>query len=197
MNAYGIGAAEAAISGSLAPAEFSVLDQVFAPAASDVALGVGGLLTTTANIYAQSQIEEDINSANANLGQAPSPTASASNQGFGLVDGMVAIANSNGPVLSPLTGVEAGTSSNADLLTGMADANGDYSLVIPLGSPSLTYSNTSLSAYDPISDTILDSTVVDLSVLSMPNQSANAPPLTGTCTDTDASDPDGDDPDCD
>ncbi len=197
MNAVGIGAVESVLTGSVAPAAFSVLDQIVAPTATDVALGFGGLITTTANIYAQSQFEQDINSANANLGQAPSPTAPASNNGFAFVDGTVIITNSNGPTLSPLVGVDAGTAANSNLLECMADANGNYSLVVPLDSPDLTYSSTYLSAYDPVSATILSSTVVDLSALSTPNQSTTEPTMTGTCNDTDASNPDGDDPDCD
>jgi hypothetical protein len=194
LNASGIGAVESALTHSVTPAELSILGQALVPAADDVASGLKGLLTSTANIWAQSQFDDDINNAKANIGQGPLATPPTGD--FTIVDGMVTISNANGPILSPLPGVEVNSSTTDGLLTTIGDVNGDYSLCVPLGSSSIPYSSTDISAYDPISGTVLGSTTVDLSNVS-PDQTITGPSLTGTCTDTDATTPDGDDPDCD
>jgi hypothetical protein len=196
LNAYGAGAVSSVVNGSVLPSAMSIVDQVFAPELSDVAAGLGGLVTTTGNIYAQNQIEEDVKSAQENLGQAPLPSSANPGLGFALLDGNVSISNSNGPVLSPLTGIEAGSSASSDQLSCMADADGDYSLTIPVGSSTLDYSSLVIDAYDPLTSTVLSTDTVDLSGLPA-DATATAPSMTGSCTDTDATSPDGDDPDCD
>jgi hypothetical protein len=81
-------------------------------------------------------------------------------------------------------------------IQGVADPNGHFNLFVPLGVPNTSYNNLTLSAFDFISDITLGSETVDLSGLNT-SQPIQVPTVIGTCNDSDAGNPDGDDPDCD
>ncbi|KXU92105.1 hypothetical protein CR51_31215 [Caballeronia megalochromosomata] len=116
---------------------------------------------------------------------------------FGLVDGTLNISNANNPDLWPLAGVSLTDPGSNTAFTTMADSGGDYSLIVPLGVPGLDYPQMSLQPFDPISDVPLaPSTSINLSGLTATSP-LTVKPVAGTCVDTDAADPDSDDPDCD
>lgn len=187
LNAEGVGGVGIA---SLEPAATSVFTGIFEPAAKDVALAAGGLLTSVNNLLIQSAFSNDGGEASAAAKFLGSSTS------FGVVDGSVSISNNQG-VLSGLTGVGAGNSgSGTNQFTSMAAPDGSYQLVIPIGDSSLAYGSMAVSAFDPVSDLTLSSAVVDLRGIN-PNTPVKGPSLSGTCTDTDAGNPDSDDPDCD
>jgi hypothetical protein len=115
---------------------------------------------------------------------------------LGQVTGMADISNNQGI---------AAAQSSLDLccmgalalgIQGIADPSGDFNLFVPLEVPGTDYSTLTLSAVDPISSNTLSSETVDLSGLNT-SQPVQVPTMFGTCDDTDAGNPDGDDPDCD
>ena len=81
-------------------------------------------------------------------------------------------------------------------IVGVADPSGSFDLEVPLNVPGTDYTNLTLSLFDPSTQTTLNSETVDLSGLDT-STPVQVPVLTGTCNDSDASSPDGDDPDCD
>jgi hypothetical protein len=104
-----------------------------------------------------------------------------------------------------LTGVGAGNNGSApDAVIAIAAPDGTYDLVLPLGSPSLSYTAMDIAAFDPVdlydpsikALIALDSSVVDLSGINS-NTPVTGPSFVGTCKDGDAGIPDADDPDCD
>ncbi|WP_175585739.1 hypothetical protein [Caballeronia cordobensis] len=123
------------------------------------------------------------------LGQTPS-------MGIGIIDGQTSITNSQGPVLSALTGVAATDGTQNDTFTSLADEAGHYDLLVPAGVPGLDYSDFSVLAYDPVAGKVLATKGQSLTGLN-PGGTLNGPTLSGVCTDLDASNPDSDDPDCD
>jgi hypothetical protein len=174
--------------GSLA---MSVLEGVFLPTAKDAALASAGLVTSTSNLLVQQALSNDTSQANNAMQSLGANTL------FGQVDGMCTISNSQGPILSGLPAIGVGnTGSGINEFTSMVAPDGSYQLVLPIGNSSITYNDMAISAYDTVSGQNLDSTVVDLSGIN-PNTPVIGPSLSGTCNDTDAGNPDGDDPDCD
>jgi len=117
-------------------------------------------------------------------------------QGFAEVTGIADISNSEGPILSAETGIEAGPFDMTDQVTALADPDGNYDLYVPLQSAITDYGNITVTAYDPISAETLTSQTVDLLTLTT-SAVGQIPTMQGTCNDTDAGDPDADDPDCD
>jgi hypothetical protein len=187
LNAQGVG--DLNIS-SINQAAESVFDGIFAPAANDIELAAGGLLTSVNSLLIQDVFSNDTGEAGA-AANSLGPITS-----FGRVDGTLNISNIQG-VLSGLAGVGAGNSgSGINQFTSIAAPDGSYELVIPIGGSSLTYSSMTVSAFDPISNLGLASTTVDLSGLN-PNTPIKGPSLSGVCNDADAGTPDADDPDCD
>jgi len=199
LNAEGLGGvvngANASISLELVN---SIYTDIFKATADSTTSAMAQLVLSSDNLLFQ-VILADSNTAESSI-QAVSPSD------FGLVTGMVAISNSQGPILSGLSGVGAGNNGSApDALTSMATPNGSYELVVPLGSPDLTYNAMDIAAFDPVdlydpfinTLTILgSSSVVDLSGVN-PNTPIAGPSFVGACNDADAGSPDGDDPDCD
>jgi uncharacterized protein (TIGR03437 family) len=114
-------------------------------------------------------------------------------QGFANVTGTVDVSNSGG-ITSAQSGVEL--SSNGIQVFTMADANGKYLFAVPVQIPGFDYTSGTIQIVDPISGTPLGSEIVNLSPLA-PGTTIQAPPVTGTCIDDDANNPDSDDPDCD
>ena len=172
------------------PAATSVLKGLFDATAFDITLAAAGLVTSVDALLIPSPFSSDASSAAGSVGAGTN---------FGLVDGTLMISNGEGPVLSGLTGVGAGNSgAGTNTFTSIADPNGDYSLILPLGNNTITYNTMTISAFDPISDLTLASSTVDLSSLN-PEAAMTGPGLSGVFNDndTDASDPDADDPDCD
>lgn len=198
LNAEGIGGLGAEVT----VAAGTVWDGIFMPLAAaeanNIELGFSALLVSTDNLLLQKALSDDSNAADSSI-------QSVSVNDFGEVEGTASITNSQGPILSGLTGVGAGNNgSTPDTLTTMAAPDGSYSLVFPIGSPSLAYTTMDIAAFDPVdlydpsinTLTVLDSSVVDLSGIN-PNTPITGPSFVGTCNDTDAGSPDSDDPDCD
>jgi hypothetical protein len=122
------------------------------------------------------------------------PTSSTS---FGLVDGMALVTDSNGPILSPLSGAYMTEPNTNTAFSTLAGADDNYSLIVPLNVPGYNYSKMSLETYDPVAfETTGSPIIIDLSKLTATSP-LTASPIKGVCTDTDAGDPDEDDPDCD
>jgi hypothetical protein len=198
LNAEGMGGLNG-VSTAVGPAFNSVFTQLYVATADGVALGAAALMESTGNLLVQKALSADSDTASSSI-QSVSPSD------FGLVTGMCTISNSQGPILSGLSGVGAGDIGAApDVLTSIAAPDGTYELVFPLGSPDLTYNAMDIAAFDPVdlydpsinTLTVLgSSSVVDLSGVN-PNTPIAGPSFAGVCNDTDAGSPDGDDPDCD
>jgi hypothetical protein len=125
----------------------------------------------------------------------PTPFTSDT-QGIAQIAGMANISNNQG-IAAPQSSIELCCMGASDLgIQGIADPSGNYDLFVPLEVPSTSYNNLTLSAFDFISDITLSSETVDLSGLNT-SQPVQVPTMIGTCDDTDAGNPDGDDPDCD
>lgn len=120
----------------------------------------------------------------------------SANQGLAQVTGTATISNTQG-VAASQSSLDLCCFGAAQLgISGLADPSGDYSLFVPLAAPNTNYSNLTLSVGDPVTGTVLNSEVVDLTALA-PGTPIQAPTLTGSCSDSDALTPDADDPDCD
>jgi hypothetical protein len=153
---------------------------------------------STDNLLLQKALSDDSTAADSSI-------QSVGVNDFGQVEGTASITNSQGPILSGLTGIGAGNNGSLpDTLTTIAAPDGSYSLILPIGSPSLAYTTLDIAAFDPVylydssinTLTILGSSVVDLSNVN-PNAPVIGPSFQGSCNDTDSGNPDGDDPDCD
>jgi hypothetical protein len=123
-------------------------------------------------------------------------TAGFPNTGFYQLDGQANITNSAG-IFASQTSLDLCCFGSAELgIAGIADPSGNYEVFAPAGVPGTNYSQLTMSALDLVSDTVLGSTAVNLgSATTAKAVSLNT--ITGSCVDTDASNPDGDDPDCD
>lgn len=155
-----------------------------------------GLVVSTLQLYAQNTQINDQKNADAAAAQLTAPLSSTT-QGFGTLEGQVNISNSQGPILSGLTQVVILDPVTGTMLSVMADANGNYEILVPLDSPLFNYSSLTIEAIDPVSGIVLSSLTINLSGLTSSSTPFPAPTLTGVCTDTDANAPDSDDPDCD
>lgn len=150
-------------------------------------------MVSTAQLIAQQFAINDQKAAQAAMSALQTPTSP--NQGFGELSGNVNITNSQGPILSGLTGVSIDDLSGTDF-SSVADTVGNYDVLLPLGDTTLNYSNMTIDAFDPVSGSSLTSLPIDLSGL-LSGQVFTGPSLSGTCNDSDANNPDSDDPDCD
>ena len=195
LNAEGMGGLQTGASKAIG----SVFEDIFKATEESTTLGTTALVVSTDNLLIQQALEGDSNSANNSI-QSVSPSD------FGLVTGVCTISNSQGPILSGLSGVGAADNGSVpDTLTSIAAPDGSYQLVLPVGSPDLTYTAMDIAAFDPVdlydpsinTLTVLGSSpVVDLSSVNS-NAPIAGPSFPGACNDTDAGSPDGDDPDCD
>ena len=195
LQIEGIGGVAGSLKSTVGATAESVLQSLFATEATDVALGASQLMATTGNLIIQNALATDAGTTANTVGELSVPSQ-ASNVGVGTVAGTVNIANAEGPVLSGLTGVEISDGTQANTFMSMADAAGNYDVLVPLGVPGVNYSAFSISAFDPISGLVMSSAPVTLTGLT-PGQTVGATPLAGVCSDTDAASPDADDPDCD
>ncbi len=161
---------------------------------NQIALQSGSFIATVTQIFTQGSADQDHQTSD-NAANQVANTSVGPGQGFGVADGTVTVSNSQGPVLSGLTGIQLGQPPNTDA-SAIADPNGNYSIFVPLGSTTINYNNLTLQAIDPISGSTLSSTTVNLDDLNSAVP-VNLPTLSGTCVDNDAASPDSDDPDCD
>jgi hypothetical protein len=162
-----------------------------APAAATIA-GVG-LALTFLQIY--SETDEGKMAFQTALGVGEEvPQFSSPNQGFANIDGIASISNTLG-IAASQSSVELCCMDTSGI-QGIADPSGDYELFVPLEVPNTSYNNLTLNAFDFITGNTLSSEIVDLSGLDT-SQPVQVPTMIGTCDDTDAGNPDGDDPDCD
>jgi FG-GAP-like repeat len=154
----------------------------------------GALLVSTLQLEVQNSAIKDQEAIESAAAQFPTPFSSPTS-GFADIIGSESISNSEGPILSGLTGDSISDVSGSSF-TAIADANGNYDVRVPLGDSTLTYTTMTVNAFDPVSGLVLASTPWNLAgILAGPPNPG--PGLSGTCTDTDAGNPDGDDPDCD
>lgn len=165
----------------------SITSSIVNPLMKDAALGASVLVGSTAALYTNSTLPADSNTASA---AADSPVSS----GLASVNGTVSVANSQGSVLSALTGVSL--TSGEVSVSSIADPSGNYSLLFPVGSPGVNYSAFTFSAFDPLTGVILNTTAIDLANVAA-GSTLTGPSLITSCSDYDASTPDSDDPDCD
>jgi hypothetical protein len=159
--------------------------------AGNVALQSTALVGTALGQYQLKAPEQDEQTSLSALG----PLASSMlppGEGFTDALGNFTVSNSQGPILSGLSGVEVGQPPFA---SGIADPFGQYDITLPTGSAFDT-SGQSVFGFDPVTGSILSSTPIDLSK-AKPGVPINVNPMSGTCNDTDANAPDSDDPDCD
>jgi hypothetical protein len=127
-------------------------------------------------------------------GEIQSPFSS-STMGFAEITGAADITNDQGPIFAGLTGIQLAPLDAGDTFA-LADPAGNYDMFITLQVTNTDYTNLTLSAIDPISGIALGSEVVNLSGLTTSSNGVE-PTVNGVCSDTDASTPDADDPDCD
>jgi hypothetical protein len=166
---------------------------VFSELSTGAQLGLQSttLIGTAIQQYELQSPEQDQATSESAAAQFTSPSI-PSGDGLAQVDGNFGFGNGQGPILSGLGGVQIG---QPPFTYGLADPSGNYNLVVPTGSPFDT-SGLSITGFDPISGTTLSSVPLDLSGLQ-PGAVVKAPAMSGTCNDTDAGNPDSDDPDCD
>lgn len=168
--------------------------------ASNLAANVGyqgsALVTSIASLSADA-IGQQITAAQA-AGDQLNTVAPSTSQGFADLTGICSINNSNaGTDLTALyeANLNIPGSSGATQLNSITDASGNYDVLVPLSNATLSYATASLDIQDPSTGTVLTTEAIDL--LNLTDAGATAPPVSGSCTDTDANSPDGDDPDCD
>lgn len=160
---------------------------------SDAAFAAVSFVAGVGNYYLQDYLDPDHAAVVAGL-DALAALPQSAQTGLGTVSSTVIISNSQGPILSGLTGVEI--SDGSTTMSMLADPTGNADVLIPLGNPAINYANMTLSAYDPVTGTILGTEPLNLRTLTT-TSGDTAPPVVASCTDDDAGDPDSDDPDCD
>ncbi len=164
-------------------------------------LQASSFLNSTIQLYVQNSAINDQQNGTSSTEQIATPFPSPS-EGFGTVIGVVDINNSQGPILSGLTGISIDDPSSGTQFSDMADEQGNYEVTVALANTTINYSDMTISAFDPISSAdqgfpfILSTASLNLTGLTS-TPSFAVPPLVGACTDTDAGNPDSDDPDCD
>jgi hypothetical protein len=186
-------AAEAVLSQTVATDVWPiVMGGLLESSGKDAALAAAGLAAGSLNLAAQTLLEDSNTAAQ----QDAAATTLTAGQGWADLNGIVAITNAQGPILSGLSGINVEDASGNVYLQTMADPDGNYMLAVPTGTSLSTMGGLMLNAIDPVAGEILDSTTLDVSNL-VPGSSQTLGTLTGTCNDDDATDPDADDPDCD
>jgi hypothetical protein len=157
----------------------------------------GAEFLTSAYACATSECMGVVENAASQLASEVNSVFSSATQGFVELTGIADISNSQGSFLSSESGIELGPFDTSNEISALADPGGDYDFFVPLQSANTDYTNLTLSAFDPISDQILASELLNLGTLTT-DQITQLPTVTGTCNDTDAGGPpDSDDPDCD
>lgn len=172
---------------------FQLLEEVGADSVQSLVQGAA-VIDTSLALYVQNEAIADTEAVTDAIAQFTAPFPSPS-EGFGEIEGTADISNSEGPILSGLTGISIDDPSGTDFTT-LDDLSGDYDVIVPLGSTTLDYSAMTINAVDPVSQDDLSTVNLNLSSLTSAAP-LMGPTLTGVCNDTDADDPDSDDPDCD
>jgi hypothetical protein len=197
VQSIGVGglasAAEAVAAGTVATDVWpTVLGGLFESSEQDASLAAASFLTQAVSLAAQATLTD----ANQTAQQTASGTTLAPGQGFTALNGTVVIANSEGPILSALTGISLEDTSGNVYLQTLTDTDSNYTLYVPTGTELSGMTDLLLNAIDPVAGEILDSMALNLSNLTAGGTEPLGA-LTGMCNDTDATDPDNDDPDCD
>lgn len=189
----GVGGLESAAL-SVGSAAKTVMQSIYSPAISDVALGSSGLLASAGSYAYNDYISSDA----ATVASSQNAYDSLLPNGFNAVNGTVSVSNSQGTILSALTGVSLADNTSNNNVWSVADINGTYSLLFPPSSTNFNYSNDAFTfaAIDPYTHASISTSAMNLSG-AMPGTPLNGPNISGVCTDLDASSPDADDPDCD
>jgi hypothetical protein len=181
---------------SALPASEVVKDVLDSSLAANVVYQGSALVTSVASLAADA-LGKQITAAQ-DAGNQLATVAPDAAHGFADLTGMCAISNSYaGTDLQGLYGASLSipNSSSAAQFSSITDTSGNYDVLVPLANPALDYAGASLSVLDPSTNTLLGSEPIDLS--SLTNAGDLLPLISGSCNDTDASTPDGDDPDCD
>jgi hypothetical protein len=121
--------------------------------------------------------------------------ASSPSNGLAEIQGVVDLTSNLG-IEQPQSSIDLSPGPGGETIASMADPNGNYDLLVPLGVSGFDYSSAQLDLVDPISDNALGSELIDLTGATT-TAALQVPTMDGTCNDTDINDPDGDDPDCD
>jgi hypothetical protein len=164
---------------------------------SSLGIEGAGLFKEVASLATSNEADADKQTSDNGAQQISQDFTTASPELFQQAGGVVDVSNSNqGTVFAGLSGVELGDST-IDAST-VADPNGNYSFFVPIDNSTIDYSNMTLAAYDPVTDTTTGAIAVNLDNLGV-GGTTEIPltPFSATCNDTDASAPDNDDPDCD
>ena len=160
---------------------------------TSIALQSSYLVTNVANFAVNKGFDSQYSIMTALASEVGSVFSSAS-QGFAQLVGTVNVTDNNGPE-GPLSGVQLG-SDLPDIFKTLADAGGNYNLFVPLQDSNFDYGNGNFEIVDPLSQTTVNSTTVNLGGLTSTTP-FSMPTLSGGCIDDDAGNPDSDDPDCD
>lgn len=145
---------------------------------------------TTGNNEANADYQTQLSVVNSDA-----PVFSSSTQGLVEATGIVSEFSNLG-IEAPQSGIDFSPGSNGETISTIADPGGDYDMFLPLGVSGFDYTSAAFNLFDPISTNVLATEFVDLAGLST-NVIAQLPPMQGTCNETDAGNPDSDDPDCD
>ncbi|CEF49260.1 unnamed protein product [uncultured bacterium] len=155
---------------------------------------VGGFIKSYYDFGEAALVEADTKYQPIDL-EYPTPFTSPT-QGIAQITGIADISSNQG-IAAPQSSINLCCMGASALeIQGIADPSGDFDLFVPLGVPNTPYNSLTLNAFDFISDITLSSETVDLSGLDT-SQPVQVPTMISTCDDTDAGNPDGDDPDCD
>lgn len=171
----------------------SVVDTLLQKDGTAVALQSGYLLVNAANFAASGGFDSQ-QSIVAQFANKISNVFGSATQGFAQLIGTADVTNSLGTD-GALTGAEL-ASDLSDSFSTLADANGNYNLWATLGDPNFDYANADFEIFDPVSQNTINSSMINLSALDATSP-FSVPTLMGSCIETDAGDPDSDDPDCD
>jgi hypothetical protein len=180
-----------------------VVNQVLLQDGSQVAMQSAGLISAVGQCLTDATTGgsclSQIGSVSTALAAETTSVFNSAAQGFSDVLGAADVSNSEGPILSPDAGIQIGPFNGGIELQSLADPNGNYDVFVPLSVPNTDYVALDDTVYDPVANTALTTVVVDLSGLTASAGSASITesPISATCNDTDAPNPDGDDPDCD
>jgi hypothetical protein len=172
-----------------------------ATAATKVASTAFDLITEGIKFYglatgenSGSSPSEDADKTSLQIVKSDASVFAPPNQGIAEVEGTSTVTSDLG-IEAPESGIELSPGPGEDL-TAIADPSGNYSILVPLGVPSFNYATSTFSLVDPETQSVFSSENVDLTNAKS-STVTQIPALTGSCSDDDASSPDGDDPDCD
>jgi hypothetical protein len=158
-------------------------------------MGLNLMLTDVQSLLTVAGLTSDQETAGSIVALAQNPFPS-NTVGLADLQGHVAITNTQGYAAAQTSLDLCCFGAAAAGIETIADSNGDYDVLVPLGVANTPYANISLRDTDVISSQTLGSELVNLSNINT-TSAWIAQPFSATCTDDDDLTPDQDDPDCD